>query len=92
MSAAAGVSRDSIETALRQALQPTALEVQDDSHLHAGHAGAREGRHFSVRIASAQFAGRNRVARHRLVYDALRLLMPAGIHALAIEAHAPDEH
>jgi BolA protein len=86
------VSREAVEAALRAALQPTALEVQDDSHLHAGHAGAREGRHFSVRIASAQFAGRNRVARHRLVYDALRLLMPAGIHALAIEAHAPDEH
>jgi BolA protein len=91
MSAAAGVSRDSIETALRQALQPTALEVQDDSHLHAGHAGAREGRHFTVRITSERFAGCSRVARHRLVYDALRLLMPAGIHALAIEAHAPDE-
>ena len=65
-----------IEAALRAALQPTALEVQDDSHLHAGHAGAREGRHFSVRITSARFAGSQPVARHRLVYDALRLLMP----------------
>jgi BolA protein len=65
--------------------------VQDDSHLHAGHAGAREGRHFTVRITSPRFAGLNRVARHRLVYDALRLLMPAGIHALAIEARTPDE-
>ena len=72
-------------------MQPTQLQVRDDSHLHAGHAGAREGRHFHVRITSAQFSGRNRVARHRLVYDALRLLMPAGIHALSIEAHAPDE-
>ena len=87
----AGISREAIEAALRGALQPTALQVQDDSHLHAGHAGAREGRHFTVRITSARFAGCNRVARHRLVYDALRLLMPAGIHALAIEAHAPDE-
>jgi BolA family transcriptional regulator, general stress-responsive regulator len=86
-----GVSREAIEAALRQALMPTQIEVQDDSHLHAGHAGAREGRHFSVRITSARFAGCNRVARHRLVYDALRLLMPAGIHALAIEARAPDE-
>lgn len=85
------VSREAIETALRAALQPIALEVQDDSHLHAGHAGAREGRHFSVRITSARFSGCTRVARHRLVYDALRLLMPAGIHALAIEARAPDE-
>jgi BolA family transcriptional regulator, general stress-responsive regulator len=86
-----GVSREAIETALHQALQPDLLAVQDDSHLHAGHAGAREGRHFSVRIVSARFAGLNRVSRHRLVYDALRLLMPAGIHALAIEAHAPGE-
>jgi BolA family transcriptional regulator, general stress-responsive regulator len=91
MSAAAGVSREAVESALRLALQPSALEVQDDSHLHAGHAGAREGRHFSVRITSARFAGCNRVVRHRLVYDALRLLMPSGIHALAIEAYAPDE-
>jgi len=85
------VSALDIETALRAVLQPTQLQVRDDSHLHAGHAGAREGRHFHVRITSAQFSGRNRVARHRLVYDTLRLLMPAGIHALAIEAHAPDE-
>ena len=85
------VSREAIEAALRQALQPISIDVQDDSHLHAGHAGAREGRHFSVRITSARFSGCNRVARHRLVYDALRLLMPAGIHALAIEAYAPDE-
>ena len=85
------VSALDIETALHSALQPTQLQVRDDSHLHAGHAGAREGRHFHVRITSAQFSGRNRVARHRLVYDALRLLMPGGIHALAIEAHAPDE-
>ena len=91
MSSAQAVSREAIEAALRAALQPTAIEVQDDSHLHAGHAGAREGRHFSVRLTSARFAGCSRVARHRLVYDALRLLMPAGIHALAIEAHAPDE-
>jgi BolA protein len=80
-----------IEAALRSALQPLALEVQDDSHLHAGHAGAREGRHFTVRVTSAAFAGRNRVARHRLVYDALGKLMPAGIHALAIVARSPDE-
>jgi BolA family transcriptional regulator, general stress-responsive regulator len=87
----AAVDAGAIEAALLQALQPSALQVQDDSHLHAGHAGAREGRHFTVRITSARFAGCSRVARHRLVYDALRLLMPAGIHALAIEARAPEE-
>jgi len=85
------VTAEAIAAALQAALQPSQLEVQDDSHLHAGHAGAREGRHFTVRITSTRFAGCSRVARHRLVYDALRLLMPAGIHALAIEAHAPDE-
>ncbi|MBN8494474.1 MAG: BolA family transcriptional regulator [Burkholderiales bacterium] len=86
-----GVQATAVEAALREALQPLQLQVQDDSHLHAGHAGAREGRHFSVRITSARFTGLSRVARHRLVYDALRSLMPAGIHALAIEAHAPGE-
>ena len=91
MNAAPGISREAIAAALQAALQPTALQVQDDSHLHAGHAGAREGRHFTVRLTSARFAGCSRVARHRLVYDALRLLMPAGIHALAIEARAPGE-
>jgi BolA protein len=85
------VDTQQIEAALRQALQPSALEVQDDSHLHAGHAGAREGRHFTVRLTSAAFTGRPRVARHRLVYDALGALMPAGIHALAIVARSPDE-
>ena len=63
-----------------------AVEVRDDSHLHAGHAGAREGRHFSVSVASPRFNGLSRVARHRLVYDALRSLIPQGIHALAIDA------
>ncbi|MFT3955856.1 MAG: BolA family protein [Piscinibacter sp.] len=80
-----------IEAALREALQPLALQVGDDSHLHAGHAGAREGRHFSVRVVSPRFNGLSRVARHRLVYDALRNLIPQGIHALAIDARAPGE-
>lgn len=80
-----------IELALREAFSPSALQVQDDAHLHVGHAGAREGGHFTVRISSARFAGLTRVARHRLVYDALHRLIPLGIHALAIEARAPDE-
>lgn len=85
------VSAAEIERVLRAALHPDSLEVQDDSHLHAGHAGAREGGHYTVRITAAAFAGRPRVARHRLVYDALSLVMPRGIHALAIVARAPDE-
>jgi BolA family transcriptional regulator, general stress-responsive regulator len=85
------VSAHDIERQLRATLAPTALSISDDSHLHAGHAGAREGKHFSVRITSVRFAGLGRVARHRLVYDALHSLIPQGIHALAIQAHAPDE-
>ena len=84
------VSAGQIEAALRAALDPEALEVVDDSHLHVGHAGAREGRHFSVAITSSRFQGLGRVARHRLVYDALHLLMPHGIHALAIDARTPQ--
>ncbi len=86
-----GVSAEQIETVLRSALQPIELEVGDDSHLHAGHAGAREGRHFHVRLVSAQFQGLTRVARHRLVYSSLQQLIPQGIHALAIDARAPGE-
>ena len=80
-----------IETRLQQALAPQSLSVQDDSHQHAGHAGAKEGGHYSVRIVSDRFAGLNRVARHRLVYHSLAELMQNGIHALAIDARAPDE-
>ena len=85
------VAASDIEAALSAALQPLALEVLDDSHLHAGHAGAREGRHFTVRLTSARFNGLSRLARHRLIYDALQLLIPRGIHALAIEARAPGD-
>lgn len=85
------VSAAEIEFALAAALQPESLAVQDDSHLHVGHAGAREGRHFSVALVSRRFEGLGRVARHRLVYDCLDALMGRGIHALAIDARAPDE-
>ena len=85
------MTAEELAARLQAALAPERLEVQDDSLLHAGHAGAREGRHFSVRIRSARFAGLSRPARHRLVYDALGPLLPQGIHALAIEARAPGE-
>lgn len=69
------------------ALEPDVLEVIDESHLHAGHAGARDGRgHFHVRIAAARFQGLSRLAQHRLVYDALGDLMVTDIHALRISA------
>jgi BolA family transcriptional regulator, general stress-responsive regulator len=85
------VTADRVEAALRAALHPTAVAVEDDSHLHAGHAGAREGKHFTVHVTSDSFTGLTRVARHRLVYDALRSLVAEGIHALAIHARTPAE-
>ena len=85
------VDRSEIDAVLREALAPESLEVRDDSHLHAGHAGAREGRHFHVTIVSSRFNQLSRVKRHRLVYDALQSLIPRGIHALAIDARAPGE-
>jgi len=77
-----------LEAALRMALEPTTLQVIDESAAHAGHAGANGlgyGTHFRVRIASPLFTGRSRVAQHRLVYDALHDFTAAGLHALAIE-------
>jgi BolA protein len=85
------VTAAEIEARLREVLAPGWIEVTDDSHLHAGHAGAREGRHFTVRLASERFTGLARVARHRLVYDALGPLSAQGVHALAIVAKAPGE-
>ena len=87
-----GVSAEQIEQALRAAIVPLqALEVLNESHLHAGHTGAGEGSHWRVRITSERMAGLSRVARHRLVYDALRDVIPQGVHALAIEAKSPAE-
>ena len=83
-----------LEACLRAALQPSVLEVIDESAAHAGHSGANAqgyGTHFRVRIASPLFEGRSRVARHRLVYDSLGPLAAQGVHALAIVATAPDE-
>ena len=78
----------SLETVLRQALQPTTLEVIDESASHAGHSGANAegyGTHFRVRIACPAFEGEARIARHRLVYDALQIFIAQGLHAIAIE-------
>lgn len=73
-------------------LAPESLEVFDDSHEHAGHAGARGGGgHYQLVIVSREFAGKPAVARHRLVYQALSDLMPDRIHALAIRAYTPEE-
>jgi len=73
-------------------LEPLQLEIIDESHKHAGHAGARDGGgHYAVRIASAQFAGKNTVARHRMIYSAMGELMKREIHALTLQALAPNE-
>ena len=79
---------EQIHARLADTLQTTALEVIDESHLHAGHAGASAsgvGSHFRVRIASPLFTSVSRVQRHRLVYDALQDFIDQGLHALAIE-------
>lgn len=84
-------SAANLKATLDAAFDPGHVEVQDDSHLHAGHAGAREGGHFTVRLVSERFRGLNRVARHRLVYACLGPLPTIGIHALVIDAKAPEE-
>ncbi|MEI2417224.1 BolA family protein [Orrella sp. JC864] len=74
------------------ALAPQSLDIEDESHLHAGHAGAAGGAsHFRVRIVADCFAGLPPVARHRLVYDQLQDLIPYPIHALALHAQAPSK-
>lgn len=86
--------KDTIYDTLLQAFKPQALEVRNDSHKHAGHAEAKRhgGGHFAVRIVAKDFAGKNALARHRMVYKALDDIMQDGhIHALQIHAYSPDE-
>lgn len=81
-----------IRAAIEAALTPTALEVEDESHRHVGHAGAQDGRgHYRVAVVSAAFVGLNPIARHRAVYAAVGELMTTDIHALTISARTPGE-
>jgi BolA family transcriptional regulator, general stress-responsive regulator len=81
-----------IRKRLVEAFEPELLEVEDESHHHIGHAGARDGRgHFRVTIVSSAFAGQSRIGRHRLVYEAMGELMSTDIHALTVQALAPSE-
>jgi BolA protein len=81
-----------IRARLEAAFTPDALEIVDESHRHAGHAGAKDGRgHFRVRIVSAKFTGTKTLERHRLIYAALGTLMQTDIHALSVTASCPDE-
>lgn len=83
---------EQIRSRLTATFAPIECQLVDDSHLHAGHAGAASGAgHFSVRIVSDRFDGLNRLARHRLVYDCLRDMMHSDIHALNIIALSPSE-
>ena len=74
------------------ALEPSHIEIKDDSASHAGHAGAQSGGgHFFLTLVSAQFAGQTTLARHRKIYELLGDMMHNQIHALSIKAHTPDE-
>ncbi len=82
------ITAEAMQACLREQLAPTFLEVLDESWQHEGHDGANGtgfGTHFRVRVASPLFAGQRRVAQHRLVYDALRIFIDHGAHAIAIE-------
>jgi BolA protein len=81
---------EEIKTRL-QTLLPSELDIQDDSHLHAGHKGNGGGGHFKIKIISAEFNGRSQLARHRAIYQLMGDLIPKQIHALSIHAIASDE-
>lgn len=83
---------EAIRARLTEAFAPSRLEIVDESHKHAGHAGARDGRgHFAVTIVAHAFAGMTPIQRHRAVYQALGDMMQTDIHALSIQADAPDQ-
>lgn len=83
---------EQIEARLVESFEPVRLQLKDQSHLHAGHAGAKEGKgHYDLRIVSPKFAGMSQIQRHRKVYEALGPLMETDIHALKIQARTPDE-
>lgn len=86
-------TRDIITEKLREAFTPESLEVQDESHLHEGHAGHRPGgeTHFRVYIVSPAFSGKSRVERHRMINAALSAELAGSVHALALHIKAPGE-
>ncbi len=81
-----------IRERLTEALNPSHIDITDDSHLHAGHASAGGGGHFTVLIVSDAFVGKSLIQRHRLVYDAMGDAMKSEIHALSIQAKSNDEY
>jgi BolA protein len=91
--AAAMSTKDAIINKLREAFSPESLDVTDESHLHAGHAGHRPGgeTHFRVYIVSSAFKGKSRIERHRMINATLSEELAGSVHALAIKAIAPGE-
>ncbi|PKO92292.1 MAG: BolA family transcriptional regulator [Betaproteobacteria bacterium HGW-Betaproteobacteria-10] len=87
------MSHETVELLRQQlaSLSPLSLTIEDESHRHAGHAGAKDGGHYKLDIVASAFAGKNTVARHRLIYDAAGDLMRGRIHALSIRALTPEE-
>jgi BolA family transcriptional regulator, general stress-responsive regulator len=81
---------EAIKTKLA-ALNPISLEIQDDSAMHAGHAGNTGGGHFTLKIVSSQFSQKSQIMRHRMIYQALTNLIPQQIHAISILAISPDD-
>ncbi|MFK8068513.1 MAG: BolA family protein [Gammaproteobacteria bacterium] len=81
-----------IREKLQSAFTPDQLEIVDESHLHAGHAGAKDGKgHFNLLIVSDQFSGQSLIKRHKMIYEAVADLMQSDIHALSIKAKTPEE-
>ena len=85
--------RDRMMAKLEAGLAPTRIEIEDESHLHAGHAGARKASetHYRIKVASARFSGKGRIDRHRMVYALLAEEIAEGVHALALHTKTPDE-
>jgi BolA protein len=85
--------KDRIKAKLEAGLAPTRLEIEDESHRHAGHSGARAGgeTHYHIKVASERFSGKGRLERHRMVYALLADEIAQGVHALALQTRAPDE-
>lgn len=80
-----------IQGKLTEAFAPIDLQIIDDSHQHAGHASAKGGGHYRVRLVSSAFAGKTTIQRHRMVYAALGTLMDGEIHAVSIQAYTPED-
>lgn len=74
-----------------QSLAPSTLQIEDESAMHAGHAGNAGGGHFKLKITSSHFSEKSQIMRHRIIYQALADLIPSKIHALSIHALAPEE-